>query len=97
MYLAERLSDTGIARRLNDEGIVNEFGRPRSAFHVKQVLTNDKYAGTLVFNRSTQRLKSSKRLNTPAKWIKVDSAFEAIVSPDKLEQARQERRRRRRH
>lgn len=97
MYLTERLSDTGIARRLNDEGTANEFGRPWSPFHVKQVLTNDKYAGTLVFNRSTQRLKSSKRLNTPANWVKVDDAFEAIVSRDKLEKARQERRRRRRH
>lgn len=97
MYLAERLSDTGIARRLNEEGTANEFGRPWSPFHVKQVLTNDKYAGTLVFNRSTQRLKSSKRLNTPANWVKVDDAFEAIVSRDKLQEARQERQRRRRH
>lgn len=97
MYLAERLSDTRIARRLNDEGTANEFGRPWSPFHVKQVLTNDKYAGTLVFNRSTQRLKTSKRLNTPTNWVKVDDAFEAIVSRDKLEEARRERQQRRHH
>lgn len=96
MYLGERMSDTGIARRLNDEGIANEFGRIWSPYHVKQVLTNDKYAGTLVFNRSTQRLKSSRRANAPASWVKVEDAFDALVSRDRLEQARAERNHRRR-
>nr|WP_267876269.1 recombinase family protein [Massilia sp. AB1] len=95
MYLIERLSDTGIARRLNDEGIKNESGRLWSAYHIKQILTNDKYAGTLVFNRSTQRLKSSRRPNSPDTWVKVEDAFDAIVSRDKLEEARAERVRRR--
>lgn len=96
MYLAARMSDTGIARRLNDEGVANEFGRTWSPYHVKQVLTNDKYAGTLVFNRSTQRLKSSRRANAQSSWVKVNDAFDAIVSREKLEEARAERIRRRR-
>lgn len=96
MYLAKGMSDTGIARRLNCEGVVNEFGRSWSPYHVKQILTNDKYAGTLVFNRSTQRLKSSRRANAPASWVKVDDAFDAIVSREKLQEARAERNRRRR-
>ena len=96
MYLAEGMSDTGIARRLNCEGISNEFGRAWSPYHVKQILTNDKYAGTLVFNRSTQRLKSSRRANASASWVRVDDAFDAIVSREKLEEARAERNRRRR-
>jgi len=96
MYLVERMSDTSIARRLNLEGVENEFGRTWSPYHVKQVLTNDKYAGTLVFNRSTQRLKSSRRANAQAAWVKVEDAFDAIVSRDLLEDARAERNRRRR-
>ena len=95
MYLIECVSDTGIARRLNEEGIENQFGRQWSPFHVKQILTNDKYAGTLVFNRSTQRLRSSRRPNAPATWVKVEDAFDAIVSREKLEEARAERQRRR--
>ena len=96
MYLGERMSDTGIARRLNHEGIANEFGRTWSPHHVKQILTNDKYAGTLVFNRSTQRLKSTRRSNAQASWVKVDDAFAAIVSRENLGEARAERDRRRR-
>ncbi len=94
MYLIERLSDTSIARRLNHEEIENQFGRQWSPFHVKQILTNDKYAGTLVFNRSTQRLRSSRRPNAPATWVKVEDAFDAIVSREKLGEARAERQRR---
>ena len=96
MYLIERMSDTSIARRLNQEEIANEFGRTWSPYHIKQVLTNDKYAGTLVFNRSTQRLKSSRRANEQASWVKVDNAFDAIVSREQLEAARAERNHRRR-
>lgn len=97
MYTVERLSDTGIAARLNSEGIKNELARPWSPYHVKQVLTNDKYAGTLVFNRSTQRLRSSRRANAPDRWVMVEDAFEGIVSRQQLEDARAERRRRRKH
>lgn len=95
MYLVEHLSDTDIARRLNSERIENGFGRPWSPYHIKQILTNDKYAGTLVFNRSTQRFRTSRRPNTPSTWVKVEDAFEAIVSREKLEEARAERQRRR--
>ena len=95
MYLVEHLSDSDIARCLNSERIENGFGRPWSPYHVKQILTNDKYAGTLVFNRSTQRFRTSRRPNTPSTWVKVEDAFEAIVSREKLEEARAERQRRR--
>lgn len=95
MYIVEHRSDTDIARRLNSEGFDNELGRPWSPYHIKQILTNDKYAGTLVFNRSTQRLKSSRRANAPSTWVKVEDAFTAIVSRERLEEARAERQRRR--
>lgn len=95
MYLFEHLTDIGIAQRLNSEGIETGFGRAWSTHLVKQILTNDKYAGTLVFNRSTQRFRTSRRPNAPSNWVKLEHAFEAIVSREKLEQARAERQRRR--
>jgi DNA invertase Pin-like site-specific DNA recombinase len=97
LYLVERLSDTGIAQRLNSGGVENGFGRLWAPYHIKQILTNDKYAGTLVYNRSTQRLKSSRRANSPSNWVRVEDAFGAIVSREKLEEARAERQRRRKH
>ncbi|WP_081897492.1 recombinase family protein [Massilia sp. BSC265] len=97
MYLDERLPDVGIAARLNSEGIATGLDRPWSAHLVKQVLTNEKYVGTMVFNRGTQRMHSVRRANNPLKWIRRESAFEGVVSRERFEQARAERRRRRKH
>jgi len=36
MYLAKGMFDTSIARRLNSEGIVNEFGRAWSPYDVSR-------------------------------------------------------------
>jgi hypothetical protein len=96
MYIEELLSDTRIADRLTSQGVPNEHGRPWSSFHVKNILTNEKYCGTLVFNRTTQRLKSSRRPNDSEKWIRYHDVFEAIVTRQRFDQANAERRRRRR-
>lgn len=95
MYIDELMSDTHIADRLTSEGVVNEQGRPWSSFHVKNILTNEKYCGTLVFNRSTQRLKSSRRPNDPDKWVRFHDVFDALVPRERFSQANEERRRRR--
>lgn len=63
MCCEQNMTDRGIAVQLNSEGLKNQHGRPWSDHNVKAVLTNEKYAGTLIFNRSTQRLKSSRRPN----------------------------------
>lgn len=94
MYIDEGLADVHIADRLNAEAIPNERGQLWSDFHVKGILTNEKYAGTLVFNRGTQRLKSSRRPNDQTKWVKLPDAFSGIVTMERFEQARTERKRR---
>jgi hypothetical protein len=58
------------------------------------VLTNEKYVGTLIFNRSTQRLRSSRRPNDPEKWIRIEGAFEGIVSRQIFDRTKEVRRRR---
>jgi DNA invertase Pin-like site-specific DNA recombinase len=96
MYIDEHMYDTAIAGRLNAEGLKNACGRSWSSHNVKQILTNEKYAGTLVFNRSTQRLRSARRPNDQDKWIRQENAFDAIVSRDRFAAARAERKRRNR-
>lgn len=95
MYLDERLPDVGIAARLNVEGVPTGLGRPWSTHLVKQVLTNEKYVGTMTFNRGTQRMRSVRRANDQAKWVRRENAFEAVVARDRFDQAAAERQRRR--
>lgn len=97
MFIDEHLPEKRIAERLNSEGILSGYDKPWSSYHVKAILTNEKYAGTLVFNRSTQRMRTSRRRNDLDKWIQVSDAFEGIVTKARFEEARTERKRRRKH
>ena len=97
MCTSEHMPDTRIADLLNAEGLTNQHGRPWSSHNVKAILTNQKYAGTLIFNRSTQRLRSSRRPNDTDKWIKVEDAFPSIVSHELFDETKQVRLRRGKH
>jgi hypothetical protein len=97
MCTNKQMPDTRIAEILNAGGLRNQHGRPWSPHNVKAILTNEKYAGTLIFNRSTQRLRSSRRPNDTNKWIKVEDAFPGIVSRELFNATRQVRLRRGKH
>jgi DNA invertase Pin-like site-specific DNA recombinase len=97
MYCQHHMSDTGIAELLNLEGLTNQHGRSWSSHNIKAVLTNEKYAGALIFNRSTQRLKTSRRPNDITKWIKIDGAFDGIVTKEIFDYTNELRRHRGRH
>ena len=78
-YATQRVTATGIARRLNDFGIVNGGGRPWQGQHVMQILRNEKYIGTNVYSRTTSKLASPWRQVPYDEWIRVPGAFAAVV------------------
>lgn len=97
MFVDDGLADCRIAERLNAEGTLTDTGRPWTSHIVKQILTNEKYCGSMVFNRSTQRMRTKRRPNDAANWARCENAFAAIVPRDRFESAAAERRRRRKH
>ena len=70
-----------IAADLNARGIVTDLGRPWNRNTVHQVLTNEKYIGNNVYNRTSFKLKKKHVRNTPEMWVRSDGAFDAVVSP----------------
>ena len=54
---------------------------------VHQILTNEKYIGSNVFNRVSDKLKAKRVVNTPDMWVRADGAFDGIVDPDFFEAA----------
>ena len=89
------LSD--IAKRLNAQGVVTDYGRTWNYCTVRQVLTNEKYIGNNVYNRRSFKLKKLHVNNPPAMWIRKAGAFEGIVPLDtflKAQEALAERTRR---
>ena len=80
-FIDDGLSETDIAARLNGMGIPTDLGRPWTRGTVHEVLTNEKYIGSNVYNRVSFKLKRRRVVNPPDLWVRKDEAFEAIVSP----------------
>jgi len=78
-FIDDGLQESTIATRLNREGILTDLDRPWTRGTVHEVLTNEKYVGDNVFNRTSFKLKKQFVLNTPDMWIRKEGAFEAVV------------------
>jgi hypothetical protein len=70
-----------VAAELNARGLVTDLGRPWTRGTVHQVLTNEKYIGNNVYNRTSFKLQKRHVHNTPEMWVRSDGAFAAVVSP----------------
>ena len=81
MYSAfvEGKSESEIAKVLNAQGVLTDFGRAWNRATVHQVLTNEKYSGNNVYHRTSFKLKLKHVANPQEKWIRGDGKFEGIV------------------
>ncbi len=73
------LDPRAIAAALNRDGVAPPGGGRWASPKVRRILTNEEYAGTLVYNRTTQKLRTPSRHNPPDQWVKTADAFEPVV------------------
>ena len=78
-----------IAKILNDRGILSEHGRPWTRYMIFDMITNPKYVGTNVSNRTSCKLRGSLIKNPPEMWVRRENAFIPIVNADIFEKAQQ--------
>ncbi len=81
-FTDEGLVELEIARRLNMMHTRTDLDREWTRATVHQVLINEKYIGSNVYNRISFKLKKLRVVNTPDMWIRKDDAFEPIVTRD---------------
>jgi DNA invertase Pin-like site-specific DNA recombinase len=81
-FLDEHLTERDIAERLNARGVLTDLGRPWTRGTVHQLLTNEKYVGNNVYHRTSFKLKKKHVQNPPDMWLRVKSAFPALVSAE---------------
>jgi hypothetical protein len=86
---------TGIARLLNEKGILTNRGRAWVYGTVRNILDGEKYAGTNVYCRSKKRLAGPLLHNPEAEWVRKEGAYEPIVSPETYRAVQARRRQRR--
>ena len=48
---------------------------------MRDILTDERYAGTMIYNRTTQKLKTPSRRNPKDQWIRTPEAFEPVIDP----------------
>jgi len=78
------ISETEIAAQLNAKGVENHFGRLWSRGTVCEVLTNEKYVGNNLFNRTSGKMKSRAKPNPESEWVRKDHAFEPVVDMERF-------------
>jgi DNA invertase Pin-like site-specific DNA recombinase len=94
LYTQKSVSPRAIASRLNKEGRSYAPGRPWTTSTVSNILGNEVYVGTNLYNRTTKKLGGGFRHNDPSLWIRATGAFEAIISPKVFEAAQAVRKKR---
>ncbi len=87
MFVDRKHSLTAIARTLNAQGIPNVNGRKWTSISVRELLSNEKYIGNAVYNRTSKKLASKWQRNPRHEWVRKIGAFTPLVSPERFEQA----------
>lgn len=93
LYVNDCLSTTEIAARLNARGSLERPGMLWTSRRLREILANESYAGTLVYNRWTSLLLEGrkdvgKRRAPRAHWVRQPLGFPGYVSQEVFNAAR---------
>lgn len=78
-FVDKRYSEYRIAERLNSDNVPSPNGGLWAGGAISVRLRNEKYIGTMVYNKTTQKLKTPTRRNSPDKWVRTQEAFEGLI------------------
>lgn len=88
-FVTDSLAPEQIATYLNSKQIPSANGGQWDARKVLYILQNETYTGKRIYNRTWSRLKQKPRKNKREDWVIVPNAFEAIVSEEVFQEAKQ--------
>lgn len=77
-----------IAAKLNADGSRSAMGGLWNVGKIRKILTNVMYAGTLVYNKTTSKLKTPTRRNPVDQWIRTAGAIDPLVDQAVFDRAR---------
>ncbi|MBB3176351.1 recombinase family protein [Variovorax sp. Sphag1AA] len=81
-FVSDGLPESIIAERLNASGVLTDQGRAWTRATVHEVLINEKYIGSNVYNRISFKLRKLRVVNPSEMWIRNEDAFAAIVAKE---------------
>lgn len=81
-FAVERKGESQIAAELNGDQIPTLLGNLWEGESVTKLLTNERYLGHLIFNRTSAKLRGRHKPNPREMWIRRDNAFPPIIEPE---------------
>jgi DNA invertase Pin-like site-specific DNA recombinase len=90
LFVDQKRSLSAIVRLLNAQGLVNRLGRPWSFLSVRELLSNEKYMGNSVYNRTSRKLGTKMRRNPKSEWVRKVGAFEPVISAQRFAAAQRQ-------
>jgi DNA invertase Pin-like site-specific DNA recombinase len=88
-FTVDHQPEAQIAALLNNEGIQTEMGRPWTRGTIHELLTNEKYIGNNLYNRTSTKLQRPRVTNSPEQWVRHNGAYEAIIDAETFAAAQQ--------
>jgi DNA invertase Pin-like site-specific DNA recombinase len=82
LFTVDQLSEAQIATLLNDEGVPAEAGRIWTRGIVHELLTNEKYIGNNLYNRTSTKLQRSRVVNKAAEWVRCNNAYQPVIDAE---------------
>lgn len=89
LFLEDGMPERVIASTLNRQEVKTDSGSLWTRGTVHQILTNEKYIGNNVYNRTSFKLKIKHERNAQTDWVRKDGAFTAIVPIDEFLRAQE--------
>lgn len=81
-FVYNRKNPKEIAEQFNKESISSRAGLRWGSKAVIEILKNELYIGTMVYNKTISRLQSKTKKNPKELWVKTEDAFEGVVDKD---------------
>lgn len=81
-FVEDSLNEHEIASRLNVMKVRTDLGREWGRSTVHEILTNEKYIGNNIYNRTSFKLKVRRVVNPSDMWIRKDYAFPPLITRD---------------
>lgn len=86
-FVKQLCHEDEIASSLNEDGIQSPGGQYWDVGKVRRILMNEEYIGTMVYNKTRQKLKKPTKINPREDWVRSPGAFEPIISAELFSQA----------
>jgi hypothetical protein len=82
LFTIENHTEAQIATTLNNEGVPAEAGHVWTRGIIHELLTNEKYIGNNLYNRTSTKLQRPRVINNPAEWVRCNNAYQPVVDAE---------------